>query len=259
MGYVYNIEKLLTSCNSSILNSTILQTITLKKQQEHYDFAIYNKAKPDFTTQKENVEFGVANEINAVATAVSKIMPLYNPELSMFEEGCKGIMHGNSTFMIVSPDRSMRATRVSAPAFLYETKCRSPKFQVMPVYYKLLKYYVLQVLSEMKAYSCDKLLFTCWSPKSTIAIEVAFSEQIWQHAYDEVLLIFDPLDSRRPVKVSATAKELRCKTVQFTETPCKFLGEFRQSCNLSLVVRKSVFGVSDQVPHKPGCTATEDG
>ena len=28
---------------------------------------------------------------------------------------------------------------------------------------------------------------------------------------------------------------------------------------LSLVVRKPVFGVSDQVPHKPGCTSTEDG
>ena len=29
--------------------------------------------------------------------------------------------------------------------------------------------------------------------------------------------------------------------------------------HLSLVVRKPVFEVSDQVPHKPGCTATEDG
>ena len=28
--------------------------------------------------------------------------------------------------------------------------------------------------------------------------------------------------------------------------------------NLSLVVRKPVFGASDQVPHKPVCTATED-
>ena len=28
---------------------------------------------------------------------------------------------------------------------------------------------------------------------------------------------------------------------------------------LSLVVRKPVFGVSDQVRYKPGCTATEDG
>ena len=31
------------------------------------------------------------------------------------------------------------------------------------------------------------------------------------------------------------------------------------SCNMRLVVRKPVFGVSDQVRHKPGCTATEDG
>ena len=29
--------------------------------------------------------------------------------------------------------------------------------------------------------------------------------------------------------------------------------------HMSLVVRKPVFGVSDQVRHKPGCTATEDG
>ena len=28
---------------------------------------------------------------------------------------------------------------------------------------------------------------------------------------------------------------------------------------MSLIMRKPVFGVSDQVPHKPGCTATEDG
>ena len=35
-----------------------------------------------------------------------------------------------------------------------------------------------------------------------------------------------------------------------------------QSSNIdqmSLVVRKPVFGVSDQVRHKPGCTAIEDG
>ena len=29
------------------------------------------------------------------------------------------------------------------------------------------------------------------------------------------------------------------------------------SKHMSLVVRKPVFGVSDQVPHKPGCTATD--
>ena len=30
-------------------------------------------------------------------------------------------------------------------------------------------------------------------------------------------------------------------------------------CQMSLVVRKPVFGVSDQVRHKLGCTTTQDG
>ena len=29
--------------------------------------------------------------------------------------------------------------------------------------------------------------------------------------------------------------------------------------HMSLVLRKPVFGVSDQVRHKPGCATTEDG
>ena len=33
----------------------------------------------------------------------------------------------------------------------------------------------------------------------------------------------------------------------------------RKHPNLSLVVRKPVFGVSDKVRHKPGCAVTEDG
>ena len=33
----------------------------------------------------------------------------------------------------------------------------------------------------------------------------------------------------------------------------------RYDSDMSLVVRKPVFGVSDQVRHKPGCTATQDG
>ena len=30
-------------------------------------------------------------------------------------------------------------------------------------------------------------------------------------------------------------------------------------CNMSCIMRKPVFGISDHVQHKPGCTATEGG
>ena len=33
----------------------------------------------------------------------------------------------------------------------------------------------------------------------------------------------------------------------------------KYQAKVSLVVRNSVFGVYDQVRHKPGCTTTEDG
>ena len=41
--------------------------------------------------------------------------------------------------------------------------------------------------------------------------------------------------------------------------PIKFLIVFSNLNYLSLVVRKPDFAVSDQVLHKPGCKASEDG
>ena len=45
--------------------------------------------------------------------------------------------------------------------------------------------------------------------------------------------------------------------IDFNEELTKII--FQLSSNMSLVVRKPVFGVSDQIRHKPGCTTTEDG
>ena len=58
--------------------------------------------------------------------------------------------------------------------------------------------------------------------------------------------------------------------IQIAEMFCQLDPAHDELCNrirriakvdylMSLVVRKPVFGVSDQVPHKPGCTAIEDG
>ena len=44
-----------------------------------------------------------------------------------------------------------------------------------------------------------------------------------------------------------------------TDKPYIFPKSQMSGDQMSLVVRKPVFGVSDQVRHKPGCTATEDG
>ena len=46
-----------------------------------------------------------------------------------------------------------------------------------------------------------------------------------------------------------------CTTWQRACLNCVTVGTAEMSRN----IRKPVFGVSDQVPHKPGCTTTEDG
>ena len=65
---------------------------------------------------------------------------------------------------------------------------------------------------------------------------------------------------------------LSCRMIPYKQSDLTNLKpvKFHQSLNsrkkeadrwfdLSLVVRKPDFGVSDQVQHKPGCTAIEDG
>ena len=48
-----------------------------------------------------------------------------------------------------------------------------------------------------------------------------------------------------------------CFLVLYQTFPC--IGSSGSRYDMSLVVRKPDFGVSDQVIHKPGCTVTEDG
>ena len=48
-----------------------------------------------------------------------------------------------------------------------------------------------------------------------------------------------------------------CDTERFSTK--HFYADMYNHIKMSLVVRKPVFGVFDQVRHKPGCTTTEDG
>jgi hypothetical protein len=53
-------------------------TSLLKKQLEHYDNKMFNKDIPEFTeVTKQRMEHGVKNEINAVATIVAKVLPVF--------------------------------------------------------------------------------------------------------------------------------------------------------------------------------------
>ena len=83
---------------------------TLKEAQAHFE-SIYNDVeKPEPSHNQTNaMKHGRENEINAVATLVGKLLPVYNPTVVFVEEGCNQIPYANNkeaVLMAVSPDGS---------------------------------------------------------------------------------------------------------------------------------------------------------
>lgn len=56
--------------------------------------------------QQSNMQYGTENKINVIATLVSKILPVYFPDINYVEDGCYLIHENESEFMVVSPDGS---------------------------------------------------------------------------------------------------------------------------------------------------------
>lgn len=151
--------------NARVTGSSMNQAIGLGKlrQQEHYDAVFHNKPKPDYNSDvRERMQYGTIHEIDAIATLTAKVLPFLFPDLSYFEEGCQKVPYLDiDSFMIVSPDGSLKDNITGDTRFMYENKCKSPNSFSPDPYYVIPDYYVLQILSEMKAYSCNDLIFTC--------------------------------------------------------------------------------------------------
>ena len=75
-----------------------------------------------------------------------------------------------------------------------------------------------------------------------------------------IKITFNNKINNKPLKTSRKASRIRVK-FSSSENKIDITALYRKEVSWlykSLVVRKPVFGVSDQVRHKPGCTATED-
>ena len=122
---------------------------SLKKQQEHFDYVFCKQDKPEFLTRtKLSMDHGVKNEINCVATLVSKVLPVYFPELLFKEEGCIIEELYGSVLFVCSPDGSCGIGGDGDPVLAYEFKCPMPgNTHATPVHYKIPIYY--ELLAEM--------------------------------------------------------------------------------------------------------------
>ena len=82
--------------------------LTLKEQQEQYDRVKDGSSEGTETaltnTANEAMKYGVENELNAVGTLASKLLPVLAPSASLHKEGYYKIPTANiSNFLTVSP------------------------------------------------------------------------------------------------------------------------------------------------------------
>ena len=141
---------------------------TLKEKQSHFDKIVSDTSSE--ADLPESVQFamkhGTDNELNAVGTLVSQVIPVYVDVALFYEEGCYSLPTDRDPHLIiVSPDGSCRKDGI--PVSAIEIKCPVPGKKYTPdVHYTIPDYYVCQILSEMTALETDHLLYVCWTPKS---------------------------------------------------------------------------------------------
>ena len=217
---------------------------SLKKQQEHFDYVFCKQDKPEFSTRtKLCLDHGVKNEINCVATLVSKVLPVYFPELSFKEEGCNVEELNGSVFFVCSPDGSCGIGGDGDPVLACEFKCPMPgNTHATPVHYKIPIYYAIQLLAEMNTLQTDKLLYMSYSEQSSTVFQVGNDRQLLLEILDELQRMYGTEIPKRPAKKSAALEILRDKLKKYLDSNCEFLGEFKsvkaQCCVCGLTVSK---------------------
>ena len=129
----------------------------LKTMKEHFE-RVVNSVNQPLPTDEESrkMQYGTANEINAIGTLVSKVLPIYYPDLVYVEEGAETVVLNEEKFLIVSPDGSIRKYNPDVAPIenivikAVEVKCPYPgKIYTTPVYYEIPWYYTTQILAEM--------------------------------------------------------------------------------------------------------------
>ena len=160
---------------SRLYNACGLAGMGKRKEQLNKSFKGVDIVFPD--SVKPALEYGCANEINAVATVVGKVLPVYFPKLRWVEAGCFK-MDGFDVSCIVSPDGLLIDMNGKVIASV-EIKC--PYFTKVP-HRAVPERYILQVQAEIHATGAEFGLFVSFSPSSTVVYKCKQNLQLLQNA-----------------------------------------------------------------------------
>ncbi|CAG2194451.1 unnamed protein product [Mytilus edulis] len=226
----FNLRKTVKVTGSTAYNA--LGIDGLKSQKETFQYINNQKEKPAPTEQQQMaMKHGTENEIHALATLHSKVMPAFFPNLTYYEEGIHMITANNKNIIGVSPDGSIRRSENLSGVIediVYAVECKCPyssyKFNT-PVYYKIPTRYICQTMLEMRSMGCQECIFLCWTEESTTVFKLRLNQRLIALIINESVDVFYSENDKPPSKLSSRAKEIKelCKDISNSST---FIGEF---------------------------------
>jgi hypothetical protein len=196
----------------------------LKRQQDHFDKVICGVPELERSEeQKKAMNHGVINEINAIATVVGKVLPVFEPDLKFYEEGCSTVLTEDSEiFMVVSPDGSLRMNAsFETTKVAIEIKC--PYYSI---HSRFPHRYLLQCLSEIEVLDVPYLLFVSWTPEETTVFSVLRDQPLFQDAMKLALKMYGEENVKKPTKYSEEQKELK-KKIEERSKSVQMIGRFK--------------------------------
>ncbi|KAH3865264.1 hypothetical protein DPMN_028303 [Dreissena polymorpha] len=134
---------------------------TLKVQKDFFELKLCAKpnTKEVSEASKLAMNHGSTNEINAIATIVGKIMPVFYPNFTFYEVGAHNIRDKHGTpVMVISPDGALRC---NGKIVSVEIKCPcSEFFGNTPVFYKPKERQIIQCLLETHVLRAEEHIYS---------------------------------------------------------------------------------------------------
>ena len=212
---------------------------TLAKQKEHHYIHVRGRKPPPTPPDLQKLfDHGTKNEVNAIATLISTVVPAYLPACFAFYEVGPAFIHsqGRKYLMEISADGILQCSdgTDTCPNFhlhsdrkiMVEVKSPVPKENIAEtIFYDVPTRYMLQLQVEMKAYSCNELWFVCSMAVSETVTVVRYDDNLWNKAWDVLVNLYDKEKPNIPTKLHPSIKNLRLAISQSKEQCCKFLCE----------------------------------
>ena len=204
---------------------------SLKEQKEHFQRVIVTHKPKSFTDAvKERLQHGTSHEIDAKATLLGKIMPIYCPGKVFKDVGSYILLHNEKTFCIASPDGE--AWEQNSLSMTFELKCPFPKKFTPTVFYEVPKYYIPQILSQMNMApdgAVEEAIFLSWSFESSTAFFIQNDPALWAQITEELVIVYGKDHPIIPKKKSDSSIALKNEIERFLKQNVHFLGEFRST------------------------------